>query len=118
MADSLFTTGNRVVRVNGWVYTPRERTESSLVVDFQSGSVSKSYNAFYMEDYAVPNKWTYFESAFYVPENLPGKASIKIYFFNPSSQRAFFIDDLKVDFISLKDEPEFKKIEGVILPAQ
>ncbi|MEI6455749.1 MAG: hypothetical protein WCO93_05630 [bacterium] len=118
MADSLFVTGNRIVQVSGWVYTPGERTESSLVVDFQAGSVSKSYNPFYMEDFAVPNKWTYFESAFYVPENLPERSSIKIYFFNPSSKRAFYIDDLKIDFISFKDEPDFKKIEGVILPVQ
>ncbi len=118
MADTLFVTPNRIVKVSGWVYTPGERTESSLVVDFQSGSVSISYNPFYMEDFAVPNKWTYFESAFYVPVDLPEKSSVKIYFFNPSSQRAFYIDDLKIDFISLKDEPDYKKIEGVILPVR
>jgi hypothetical protein len=118
MADTLIMTGNGIVRISGWLFTPGEKTETSLVVDFQSGGVSKSYNPFYLEDFAVPDKWTYFEAAFYVPENLPEKSSVKVYFFNPSQQRAFYIDDLRVDFISLKDEPDFKKIEGVILPVQ
>jgi len=116
--DSMFVTDNRIVLISGWIFTPKERTESSLVVDFQAGGVSKSYNPFYLEHFAIVDKWTYFESAFYVPRNLPEKSSVKIYFFDPSPFIPLFIDDLKIDFISLKDEPDYKKIEGVILPFQ
>lgn len=116
--DSMFSTGNRIVLISGWIYSPIDRTESSLVVDFQAGNVSKSYNPLYLEDYAIIDKWTYFEGAFYVPGDLPEKSSARIYFFNPSTITPLYIDDLKIDFISLKDEPDYMKIEGVILPVQ
>jgi len=109
---------NRIVLISAWIYTPKERTEASLVVDFQTGNVSKSYNPLYLEDFAIIDKWTYFEGAFYVPKNLPENSTVKIYYYNSSPFIPFYIDDLKIDFISLKEESEFMKIEGVLLPDQ
>jgi len=116
--DSLFVSRNRIVLISAWIYTPKERTEASLVVDFQTGNVSKSYNPLYLEDFAIIDKWTYFEGAFYVPKNLPENSTVKIYYYNSSPFIPFYIDDLKIDFISLKEESEFMKIEGVLLPDQ
>jgi len=118
MTDTLFFTRNRIVRVSGWLLTPTDRAEASLVVDFQAGNASKSYNPLYLEDFAIVDKWTYIEGAFYVPDGLPQKSSVKIYFFNPSTTTPLYIDDVTIDFISLKDEPDYRKIEGIILPVQ
>ena len=116
--ESMFTTRNRVISVKGWIYTPKERTESSLIVDFQVGYASKSYNPFLLEEIATIDKWTYIEEAIYVPGDLPAGSTVKIYFYNPSAFIPLYIDDLKIDFISLREEPDYMKIEGVILPVR
>jgi len=55
--------------------------------------------------------------AFYIPADLPKDAVAKVYFYNPARYLPIFIDDMTVDYISLKDEADYKKIEGVVLPA-
>jgi hypothetical protein len=114
--DTLFTTMNRVVRVRAWVFSKKITPESSLVVDFQKEGKSVSYNAFLLEKFAPADEWTEVESAFYVPDDIPDKGSVKIYFYNPSKHYNFYVDDLRVDFISLKNDPEYHKVEGVLLP--
>ena len=113
---TLYNTGNRIVFVRAWVYTPREVTEATLVVDYQSNGKSLSYNQFILDQYVPVDKWTLVEAAFYVPLNLPADGSAKIYFFNPSPLYKLYADDLEIDCISLRDEPDYRKIEGVLLP--
>ena len=91
-------------------------TEGTLVVSFEMDGKSLSYNALNLDRYARKGKWTKLEAAFYVPRNMPQKGSVKIYFYNPSPVYKLFIDDLTIDFISLKDEPDYRKIEGILLP--
>jgi hypothetical protein len=114
--DTLFTTQNRLIRISAWVFSPRETTEATLVTDYQDQGKSLSYNQFILEDYVPANKWTPVEVAFYVPRTMPVSGSVKIYFYNPSPLYKLYVDDLKIDFVSLKNEPEFMKIEGVLLP--
>lgn len=114
--DTLFTTSNRVVRIQAWVFSKKIKPESSLVVDFQKDGKSLSYNAFLLEKYAPADEWTEVETAFYLPDNMPDQGMVKIYFYNPSKHYNFYVDDLRIDFISLKDEPEYHKVEGVLLP--
>jgi hypothetical protein len=119
LEDSLskhFTTGNRVVFVKAWVLAPKETTEATLVIDYQANGKSLSYNQFILDKYVPADKWTYLETAFYVPSELPADGVAKIYFFNPSALYKLYIDDLAIDFISLKDEPDYRKIEGVMMP--
>jgi len=116
--ESKFITRNRIILIKGWIYTPKEQTVSSLIVDFQVGNISKSYNPLILEDFALINKWTYIEEAIYVPWNLPNNSTVKIYFYNPSVFVPLYIDDLKIDFISLSEEPDYMKIEGVFLPVK
>ncbi len=111
-----FQTNNRIILVNAWVLAPKEATESTLVVDYQSDGKSLSYNQFILEKYVPVNKWTPIEVAFYVPGEMPENATAKVYFYNPSPLYKFFVDDLTIDLISMKDDPEFYKIEGVLLP--
>lgn len=114
--DTVFTTGNRMVKITGWVLSPKGKTESTLVVDFQSDRKSISYNPFYLRPFVVPGIWTYFESAFYVPRDLPDGSTCKIYFYNPMYYFPLYTDDVEIIFLSLKDEAEYRRIEGVLLP--
>ncbi|MCK9422284.1 MAG: hypothetical protein M0Q38_06785 [Bacteroidales bacterium] len=114
--DSLFITGNRLIRIEAYFLTSERTTESSLVVDYEMGGKSLSYNALNLDKYNRKDRWTKMEAAFYVPRKMPQKGSVKIYFYNPSPVSKLFIDDLKIEFISLKDEPDYRKIEGVLLP--
>jgi hypothetical protein len=121
LEDSLykkFTTGNRIILVRAWVLTPREATEGTLVVDYQFNGKSLSYNQFILDKYVPADKWTPVEVAFYVPRNLPVKSVAKVYFFNPSAIYKLYVDELVIDFISLRDEPDYRKIEGVYLPEE
>jgi len=114
--DSLFTTANRIILVHSWVLAPREVEGITLVVDFQSGGTSLSYNQFTLDRFVRTNKWTPADVAFYVPRNLPGNSTVKVYFFNPSPYYEFYIDDLSIDFVSLKDEESYRKLDGVNPP--
>jgi hypothetical protein len=114
--DTLFTTQNRIIRVKAYVLSPKEITESTLVLDYQVDGKSVSYNQFILEEFVPAGKWTLVEAAWYVPVELPVNAKAKIYFFNPSPLYKIYIDNLETGFISMKDTPEFRKAEGVLLP--
>jgi hypothetical protein len=49
-----------------------------------------------------------------VPRDLPGDARVKLYFYLPPGDPGLFIDDLKLEFMTLKDEKQYRKIEGAI----
>jgi hypothetical protein len=115
-ADTLFTTGNRIVRINAWALSPKEITDATLVVDFQSAGKSLNYNQFPLLKFIRPGKWTPVSVAFYVPADLPDGATMKTYFFNPSPIYDFYIDDLEVVFLSMQDNPEYLKIDGILAP--
>lgn len=114
--DTLFTTKNRIIKVEAFLLTPKEVTEATLVIDYQSSGKSVSYNQFILGKFVRTGAWTKIAVAFYVPVNLPAGSSAKIYFFNPSALYKLYVDDLRIDFISLKDDPAYRKIEGVLLP--
>ncbi len=114
--DSLFTTANRVIRVSAWVLAPKDASDPTLVVDYQTKGKSVSYNQFILDKFVAVGKWTKIEAAYYVPGNLAPNSVAKIYFFNPSLYYWLYVDDLQIDFCSLRDEPDFRKIEGVLLP--
>ncbi len=114
--DSLFTTNNRVICIRSWVFSPREVSGITLVVDFQLDRKSLSYNQFMLDKFISVDKWTPVEVAFYVPRNLPRKSMVKVYFFNPSLLYEYYIDDLAIDFLSLKNNPGYRRIDGVNVP--
>lgn len=113
--DTLFSTANRVIRISAQVFSPRQRSEATLVVDYQHEGKSLSYNQFILEEYVPPDRWTPVEAAFYVPSGLPEGSRIKIYFYNPSPIYSLFIDDLRADFLSMNDHPDNRKLEGVLM---
>jgi hypothetical protein len=115
--DSLFYSKNKIIRVNAMVLTLGSTSGASLVADFSSGGKSMYYKAFYLEPFARPGIWTQIETAFYVPRDLQEKANVKIYFYLPKGSAPLFIDDIIIDFLSIKDEQIYRKIEEVLIPA-
>jgi hypothetical protein len=116
--DSLFSTRNKVICISAMVLSLGSNSGASLVSDFGSQDKSLYYKAFYLEPFAMPDRWTKVETAFYVPSDLPEHASVKIYFFLPQGSVPLFIDDMTIDFLSLKDEQIYRKLDGVLIPAK
>ena len=114
--DSLFTTKNRVIRINSWVYAPIEIAGITLVVDFQLKGKSVSHNQVTLDRYIRSKSWTETGVAFYLPRTLPKNCTVKVYFYNPSACYQFYLDDLVINFLSLKDDPSCRKIDGVVAP--
>ena len=108
---------NRIIRISAMVYTVNAPSDASLVIDFSQGGKSISYNPFYLNAYALRQKWTRIETAVQVPHDLMKEASVRIYFYNPS-ENPLYTDDMKVDFLTLYDTPDFRNIEGVLLPCK
>jgi len=113
----LYTSGNRIIRVSALVYSVGI-TASTLVAEFNSGEQSLSYNAFYLAEFVLPDHWTPVETSFYVPRGIPENSVARIYFFNNKGSAPLFIDDMTIDFISLKEGPEYRQLEGIILPVR
>ncbi|MEI7663006.1 MAG: hypothetical protein WCK34_12435 [Bacteroidota bacterium] len=113
--DSLFTTRNRMILVHGWILAPTAVSGITLVVDYQSEGKSVSYNQVTLDRFVSAKKWVMAEAGITVPANLPPNSTVKIYFYNPSAYYTFFIDDLTVDFLSLKDDPALRETDGVIM---
>jgi hypothetical protein len=114
----LFTSPNRIIKVVAMVWSPGRRSGSTLVVEIRSGEQKLSYNTFYLAPFVQADQWTPVEAAFYVPRDIPENSIAKIYFFNNAGSAPLFIDDMKIDFLSLKDEQQYTFMEGIKLPVK
>jgi hypothetical protein len=116
--DPLFISANRIVQVSAMVYSPDSASGSTLVAEFNSGEQKLSYEAFYLAPYVRPDRWIKVEAAFYIPRDIPSNSIIKVYFYNNIGSAPLFIDDMRIDYLSLKDEVQYTRIEGIRLPAE
>ena len=114
----LFTSPNRIIQVTAMVWSSGMKSESTLVMEVRSGEEKLSYNAFYLAPYVQADQWTPVEAAFYVPRDIPENSIAKIYFFNNTGSVPLFIDDLTIEFISLKDEIQYTRMEGIQMPVR
>jgi hypothetical protein len=110
------TTG-RIIRISAMILTTSSGTASSLVIDFSRNGKSFSYNPFYLHAVARPDRWTKIEAAIRIPDELQQDGSVTIFFYNPTDT-SLYVDDMKIDFLTLYDKPEFRYIEGVLLPCR
>ncbi len=110
-----FETMNRIVKVTAMVWSASGSATSSLVLTLTDPREFSCYKAFYLESFIRKNRWTPIECAFSLPDHIPENTVMKIYFYHPPKTPSLYIDDLTIDFISLKDRPEYKKIEGVLV---
>ncbi len=114
----LFTTSNRIIQVTAMVWSSGMKSGSTLVVEVNSGDQKLSYNSFYLAPYVQADQWTRVEAAFYVSRNIPENSIAKIYFFSNTGSAPLFIDDLTIDFLSLKDDIQYTRMEGIQLPVR
>ncbi len=112
----LFTSPNRIIQVSAMVWSPDSVSGSTLVVEVRSGDQKLSYNSFYLAPFVQADQWTRIEAAFYVPRDIPENSVAKIYFFNNRKSVPLFIDDMTIDFLSLKDEIQYSRMEGIQIP--
>ena len=111
-----FTTKNQVIHVTAMVCSLGEHGNANFVADFIDKGKSLHYKSFYLEPFLKPFKWIKIETAFYVPEDVQKRGLVKLYFFLPPHGSPLFIDDLKIEFVSLKEKEEFTKLDGVLNP--
>ncbi len=110
-----FETMNRIVKVTAQIRSTSRRSSCSLVLTLTDNGEFSCYKAFYLEHFIRKNRWVPIECAFSLPDHMPQNTVMKIYFYHPPKTPSLYIDDLTINFISLKDRPEYKKIEGVLV---
>jgi hypothetical protein len=109
---------NALIKISAYVLSAGNKSVSSLVVDYQLEGKSFCYTSFPLDPFVRNNDWVKIEYAIYVPREFPDNTFVKIYFYNPSATVPLFIDDLKIDFILLKDDIDDRSIEGVRVPCR
>lgn len=109
---------NAIIRVSAYVCSAGIKSISSLVIDYQLDGKSFCYNSFNLDPFVRKDDWIKVEFAIYVPREYPENTFVKVYFYNPSATVPLFIDDLKIDFLSLKDDPDYQSIDGVKVPCR
>ena len=103
----LLHSENVWVKVSCWIFSDVRNSTVRMVVDFESDGKSYFYKPFYMKDFNIKNKWVYIEFALEAPELLTENDKLRVYFINTSEGEKFFIDDLKIEILSLNEKFEF-----------
>ncbi len=103
VVDPLFVTTKRKIKVGAYINANTRRPSSQVVISYDSYGESYGYKAFKVEEYSKRNKWVYVEFLFNVPDLRTEGDIVKIYFWNPGKNETLFIDDIKVEFLSLKE---------------
>ncbi|NOX46889.1 MAG: glycosyltransferase family 39 protein [Chlorobi bacterium] len=109
-----FNGPNRILKVGADIMGYNEKSSATLVVEFQTGTFTYSYNSYYLKPFVKKDRWIPIEYAIYVPENLTLDDFVKIIFFNPKKNEKLWVDNFKVAFITM--EPGISIIEGVAFP--
>lgn len=99
--DTLFQTDYRRVRVSSWIYSDRKDSQGVLVIQLDSADQMVYYKPFFMREYSKPNRWSYMETAIAVEDTMRHATHLRVYFHNPDTTENFFVDNLKVEIVSL-----------------
>ncbi|MCD4747432.1 MAG: hypothetical protein K8R58_14140, partial [Bacteroidales bacterium] len=108
-------SSNAFIKINADIFSNISRSESKLIIEYKTANgITYSYNPFYLNQYNKKNKWTHIEFAVYIPEMLTNNDYVKIFFFNTSEKETLFVKNIKIEFISLKQEQEL--LNGINIP--
>ncbi len=109
-----FSGTNHVIKVSADILTSVKKSGAILVIEFQANTFTYSYNSYYLDKYIIKDQWTPIEYAIHVPKNLTSEDFVKAIFYNPNENEKLWVDNLKVEFITMK--PDSSLIEGVAFP--
>jgi hypothetical protein len=91
------------IQVSAFVHTDSDTSRSTLVADFNDPIGTFLYVPVALDPYLKRNEWIFVEILIDVPYDISDKDDVLIYFWNPSESETVHIDDLTVNFISLKE---------------
>jgi hypothetical protein len=95
--------GSGKIRISAYVLSTVRNSSAVLVTDFRRSGKSYRYEPFFMNMRSRINEWEHVESVISLPgDRLPGD-DVFIYFWNASDEEVFYIDNMKVEFITLGD---------------
>lgn len=87
------------VVVSGMAYSINNNSSALLVVDFLDHSEnSLGYNAFFLREFLVKNRWTQIEFATIIPSEMVDDCILAVYFWNPATDETFYMDDFRIEF--------------------
>ncbi len=96
------TTKYNRVRVGSWVFSDKRESEAVLVIQLDAEGEAKFYQPFFVKEFSRRNKWSFMEVAIQVPDTLTNVDMMRVYFHNENLSEQFFVDDLKIEVISLR----------------
>ncbi|MBE0637507.1 MAG: hypothetical protein IH598_03205 [Bacteroidales bacterium] len=99
--ESYLTTEYNRVRVGSWIYSDKKESSGVLVIELGAGGEQAFYQPFFAKEFSRKNKWSYMEVAIQVPDTIPRPDHLRVYFHNNDNEEQFFVDDLKVEVLSL-----------------
>ncbi|MBP6976698.1 MAG: hypothetical protein PHD61_07110 [Bacteroidales bacterium] len=97
---------NGLIRISAYVFTTSKKSSSALVLDFRRDGKSYRYESYYMNERARYHEWEYLTFTAPMPDGrLPGD-EVLIYFWNASHEEIFYIDNMKIEWMTLSDSWE------------
>ncbi len=96
------------IRASAMVKSNPEKGSCSLVFDFNRSGKSVFWFAYQLKNFVIKNEWTKVEFGMVLPDSvLPATDSLRYYFWDDKGGKAF-IDDLKVEFITIDPTYELR----------
>jgi hypothetical protein len=95
------TTGYSRVRVSGMIKSDAAESGAVLVIEMEASGERAKYKPFFMDRFSRKNRWAFMEVAVEVPDIDSGVDNLRVYFHNDNPDERFYVDDLKIEVISL-----------------
>ncbi|MCD4734961.1 MAG: hypothetical protein K8R53_02865, partial [Bacteroidales bacterium] len=85
------------------IYPLTELGESRLITDYSLQGNSFKYEPYFLNQMFNQNQWNKLINISRLPKK-EGFFKVKVYFWNPSIYESFYIDDINIDYITLKEK--------------
>ena len=99
--EDVFQGGNTAVRMSAYTFAEEDVKAGHLVLSIGSEDKLLLYKSFELSFAA--GLWTFNEFVTALPPHAGDGRELRIYFWDPEPEQAWFIDDFRVDFLTLKD---------------
>ncbi|MDD5508421.1 MAG: hypothetical protein PHD25_08860 [Bacteroidales bacterium] len=91
------------IQVSAYVLTDADTSRAVLVADFRDRGRSFYYSPFALGPSLRKDRWIFVENLITMPPVLKADDEVLIYFWNPSKCEVVHLDDLRIDFLSVKE---------------